>query len=234
MKSHWLIALCSLMMVANAQSLEDAQGLYAAGKFLEASNMAAALGSSAGYVLAARGLDWYAGDQPTAKQEALYVQCEQYGRKAVELNPRNADAYFELGAAIGRLGGLRGAANAFLNGVAGQVKSNFERALDLNPRQVLALIGLGRWHAEIVSRGVAVLFGGDGNQVKTLFERALLADPKSVAVRLEYAHALLVLDEKANRVQARALLEAARELTSRDFAERRQWLAVQRLLAKLP
>lgn len=221
-------------MVAHAQSLEDAQGLYATGKFLEASKMAAALGSSAGYVLAARGLDWYAGDQPTAQQEALYVQCEAYARKAVELNPRNSDAYFELGAAIGRLGGLRGAANAFLNGVAGQVKSNFERALALNPRQVLALIGLGRWHAEIVSRGVAGLFGGDGNQVKALFERALSADPKSVAVRLEYARALLMLDDKANRAAARKLLEDASDLTPRDFAERRQLTSAERLLAKLP
>ena len=228
------MALFTLMMVANAQSLEDAQGLYAAGKFLEASKMAAALNTSPGYVLAARGLDWYAGDQPTAKQEALYMQCEGYARKAVELNPRNADAYFELGAAIGRLGGLRGAANAFLNGVAGQVKGNFERALELNPRQVLALIGLGRWHAEIVSRGVAALFGGDGNQVKALFERALTADPKSVAVRLEYARALLILDDKANRAAARTLLEDASELTPRDFAERRQLMSAQRLLVKLP
>lgn len=226
--------MVALLVVAHAQSLEEAQGLYASGKFLEASKMAAALGSSPGYVLAARALDWYAGDQPIAKQEAFYVQCEGYARKAVELNPRNSDAYFELGAAIGRLGGLRGAASAFLNGVAGQVKSNFERALELNPRQVLALIGLGRWHAEIVSRGVAGLFGGDGNQVKTLFERALTADPPSVAVRLEYARALLILDDKANRAAARKLLEAATDLTPRDVAERRQLVAAERLLAKLP
>ena len=229
-----MVALFSLLMVAHAQSLEDAQDLYAAGKFLEASKMAAALNTSSGYVLAARGLDWYAGDQPTAKQEALYVQCEAYARKAVELNPRNADAYFELGAAIGRLGSLRGAANAFLNGVAGQVKNNFERALELNPRQVLALIGLGRWHAEIVSRGVAGLFGGDAAQVKSLFERALGTDPKSIAVRLEYARALLILDDKANRAAARKLLEDATDLTPRDAAERRQLAAAERLLAKLP
>ena len=226
--------MVALLVVAHAQSLEEAQGLYASGKFLEASKMAAALGSSPGYVLAARALDWYASDQPIAKQEAFYVQCEGYARKAVELNSRNSDAYFELGAAIGRLGGLRGAASAFLNGVAGQVKSNFERALELNPRQVLALIGLGRWHAEIVSRGVAGLFGGDGNQVKTLFERALTADPPSVAVRLEYARALLILDDKANRAAARKLLEAATDLTPRDVAERRQLVAAERLLAKLP
>ena len=224
----------ALVMVANAQSLEDAQGLFASGKFLEASKMSAALNTSPGYAFAARGLDWYASDQPTAKQEALYVQCEGYARKAVDLNPRNSDAYFELGAAIGRLGGLRGAANAFLNGVAGQVKSNFERALELNPRQVLALIGLGRWHAEVVSRGVGGLFGGDGAQVKTLFERALMVDPKSIAVRLEYAKALLMLDEKGNRSLARKLLEDASDLTPRDVAERRQLMAAQRLLAKLP
>ena len=234
MNAHWLIALFSLMMVANAQSLEDAQGLFATGKFLEASKISAALNTSAGYVFAAYTLGVHANIQPSDKQEALFVQCEQYARKALELNKVNADAHAQLGVALGRLGGLRGAAYALLNGVVGQVKGSFERALELNPRQVIALIGLGRFHAELVSRGAGAMFGADGALVKPLFERALQADPKGIGVRLEYARALTVLDGAANRAQIRKLLESASELTPRDALERRQLASVERLLAKLP
>lgn len=232
--AYWLMAVLSLMLVANAQSLEDAQGLFAVGKYLEASKMSAALGSSAGFTFAAYTLGVHAGDQPKDQQEGLFVQCEQYARKALELNKANADAHAQLGVALGRLSGLRGAAYALLNGVVGQVKGSFERALELNPRQVIALIGLGRLHAELVSRGAGAMFGGDGALVKPLFERAVQADPKGIGVRLEYARALIVLDATANRAQVRKLLESASDLTPRDALERRQLKSVERLLAKLP
>ena len=229
-----MIAAFCLLITANAQSLEDAQDLFAAGKFLEASKMSAALGSSAGLTFAAYSLGVHAGDQPSGTQEALFAQCEQYARKALELNKNNADAHAQLGVAFGRLSSLRGAAWVMLNGAVGQVKGSFERALELNPRQVIALIGLGRLHAELVSRGTGAMFGADGALVKPLFERALLADPKGIGVRLEYARALTVLDGAANRAQIRKLLESASDLTPRDALERRQAASVQRLLAKLP
>lgn len=234
MNIYWLAALFSLMMVANAQSLEDAQGLFAAGKFFEASKMSVALNTSAGFTFAAYTLGVHAGDQPKDQQESLFAQCEQYARRALELNKSNADAHAQLGVALGRLSGLRGAAYALLNGVVGQVKGSFERALELNPRQVIALIGLGRLHAELVSRGAGAMFGADGALVKPLFERAVQADPKGIGVRLEYARALTVLDAAAHRVQIRKLLEAASDLTPRDALERRQLKSVERLLAKLP
>jgi hypothetical protein len=232
MRVFWLVIALSLTLLARAQSLEDAQELFAAGKYLEASKMSAALGSSASLTFAAYTLGVHAGDQPTDKQEALFAQCEQYARKALELNKGNADAHAQLGVALGRLSGLRGAAYAFLNGMVGQVRGSFERALELNPRQVIALIGLGRLHAELVSRGVGAMFGAEAALVKPLFERAVQADPKGIGVRLEYARALTVLDAAANRAQIKKLLEAAADLTPRDALERRQLAAVERLLVK--
>jgi tetratricopeptide (TPR) repeat protein len=219
--------------IAHAQSLETAQSLYAKGAFLEAYNVALALNTSAGFAFAARNLDHVAGDQRGAKREALYVECEKLARKAIALDAKNADGYFELGAAVGQLGNARGAAYAFANGVATQVRDNFERALQLNPRHILALGALGRWHAEIVSRGVGFLFGGDAGKVTALFERAIAADPKSIFARLGYARALLVLDAKANRNKARDLLETAVNLTPRDFVEGQLWDAAGRELVKL-
>jgi tetratricopeptide (TPR) repeat protein len=230
----WLgVALLMLALSARAAGLEDARALYADGSFLEASQSAAAVGSSDGFAFAARALSVHAGMQPRAQQEALYAQCERYARRALELDAKNADGYFELGAALGLLGNLRGAAYAFTNGTATQTKTNFERALELEPRHVLALVSLGRWHAEIVSRGVGFLFGGDAGRVTVLFDRALAADPRSVFVPLEYARALLTLDETRNKARARALLEQAVKLQPRDALEQRQLASAERELAKL-
>lgn len=233
MTARLLLLLVFLSCTARAQSLETAQSLYAKGAFLEAYKVALALNTSAGFAFAARNLDHVAGDERAAKREALYAECEQLARKAIALDAKNADGYFELGAAIGHLGSLRGAAYAFVNGVATQVRDNFERALQLNPRHILALGALGRWHAEIVSRGVGFMFGGDAGKVTSLFERAIAADSKSIFARVEYARSLLVLDAKANRSKARDLLETAVNLTPRDFVEGQLWNEAGRELGKL-
>jgi tetratricopeptide (TPR) repeat protein len=228
-----ILGLLLAASLALAGSLEEARALYKTGNFLEASQMAAGLNTSAGLAFAARALNVHASGQPNAQKEALYAQCERYARKALELNAQNADGYFELGAALGMLGSVRGAAFAFLNGIAGQVKLNFERALELNPRHTLALVALGRWHAEIVSRGVGGLFGGDALKVTALFDRALASDPRSVMVPLEYARALLTLDAARHRDRAKTLLEQAVKMEPRDALEERQLAAANRELARL-
>jgi hypothetical protein len=230
---RWLFGLVLFLGAARGQSLEDARVLYARGAFLEASRVAAAVNSSAGFAFAARALSEYASEQASSAREALYVQCERFARLALESNSRNADAHFELGASTGNLGNLRGAAYAFVNGVAGQVRDHFERALELNPRHTLALVALGRWHAEIVSRGVGFLFGGDAAKVRGLFDRALQSEPRSIFVHLEYARALLTLDANANRARARALLEAAVAFEPGDYLERKYSTRAQRELSKL-
>jgi tetratricopeptide (TPR) repeat protein len=230
---RWLLSLVWLLCAARAESLEDAQALYARGAFLEASRVAASLNSSAGFAFAARALSEHASEQPRAEREGLYMQCERFARRALALNSRNADGHFEWGASVGNLGNLRGAAYAFVNGVATQVRDHFERALELNPRHTLALVALGRWHAEIVGRGVGFLFGGDAAKVGALFERALLSDPRSIFVRLEYARTLLTLDANANRTRAKTLLEAALEFEPRDYLERKYSSRAQFELTKL-
>ncbi|NJK46708.1 MAG: hypothetical protein HC933_22850, partial [Pleurocapsa sp. SU_196_0] len=213
--------LLGLLIVATlssvrAGSLEDARTLFASGAFLEASNLASKLNSSAGFALAARALSEHASQQPVSRREALYVQCEQFARRALELNARNPDGYFELGAATGHLGNLRGAGYAFVNGVAGQVKSNFERTLELEPRHTLALVALGRWHAEIVARGVAFLFGADAVKVTTLFDRAVASDRAAFSHASSTRGRCSCLDRERNRERGAGVLEEAVRLEPRD------------------
>ena len=207
-------------MALAASSLEDAKILFSKGQFSEAAKVALSLETSDGYALAARALFEFSGSQPRDSRLAILEQAEGYAQKALLLNPKNADAYFELGATTGQLGNLRGAAYAFASGVAVTARENFEKAIALNPKHVSAMIALGSWHAEIVSRGVGFLYGGKLEKVFSLFDTAVQIAPKSITVRVNYAKSMLKLDQKY-REQAKAQLEIAVKLEAVDFLEKR-------------
>ena len=235
MKTVWVALLMFVSSLAFAQGtkIADARALYAKGAFLEASTMAASLETAEGYALAARALSWYAGSRPDADQEDLFARCEQFARKAIRLDAGYANGYFELGAAIGSLGSRRGTAWAFANGVATQVKEDFQKAISLDPKLVVARVALGRWHAEIVSRGVGFLFGGSTEEAVKQFEEALRLEPKSITVRTNYARMLLTLDKQKNRDAARAQLEIAVGIEPKDVPERLELDGAKRLLGSL-
>jgi hypothetical protein len=95
------------------------------------------------------------------------------------------------------------------------------------------MIALGSWHAEIVSRGVGVLYGGKLEQVFALFEGALRTAPKSITVRLYYAKAMLKLDEQKYRSQAKAQLELGVKLEAETYLEKRALENTKAMLADL-
>jgi tetratricopeptide (TPR) repeat protein len=215
-----------------AASLEDARTLFSKGQFAEAAKIAASLETSEGYAFAARALFEYSSSQPKDSRLEILDGAEKYAQKAVALDPKNADAYFELGATTGQIGYLRGAAYAFASGVAVTARENFEKAISLNPKHVSAMIALGSWHAEIVSRGVGFLYGGKLEKVFSLFDTAILTAPKSIAVRLNYAKSLLKLDPKY-RDGAKAQLEVAVKLEAVDYLEKRALESSKEMLAAL-
>jgi tetratricopeptide (TPR) repeat protein len=210
---------------------DQAKTLYAKGEFLEASKLAAASGTAEGFALAARALSQSAGSQAEGVQEQLQAQCERYARKAIALDPKYANGYFELAAAIGALGRLRGAGWAFVNGVASVVKDNLERAIVLDPKLVIARVALGRWHAEITARGVGLLFGGEATQVFKQFEESIRLEAKSIMVRRNYARALMTLDKQKYAIRAHEQLEIASKLEPEDFSEAQELEMVKRDLA---
>ncbi len=225
--------LFMLGTVFAASSLEDAKTLFNNGKFSEAAKVALTLESSAGYAFAARSLFEYSNQQPKESRLAILEQAEKYAQKAVKLDDKNADAYFEVGSTAGQLGVLRGAAYAFASGVAVTVRESFEKAIALDPKHVQSMIALGSWHAEVVSRGVGFLYGGNLEKVFSLFETAVQVAPKSVTVRLVYAKALLKLDEQKYRNQAKNQLELAVKLEAETYLEKRALENAKDMLADL-
>ncbi len=218
----FLVSLLFILGCAlGAASLEDAKTLFNKGQFAEAAKIALTFESSAGYALAARSLFEFSSQQPKESRLAILEQAEQYAKKALKLDNQNADAYFELGATTGQIGNLRGVAYAFASGVAVTVREHFEKAIALDPKHIPAMIALGSWHAEIVSRGVGFLYGGKLEKVFSLFDSAVLIAPKSITARLNYARSLLKLDSQKYRSQAKAQLELALKLEPDNYLERR-------------
>ncbi len=205
-----------------AADLDDAKELYTKGEFLRASKVAADLDTSEGYALAARSLAEYASGRPRDERDDFYTICEKYARKAVQLNPKNADGYFEIAVAVGQLANLRDAGYALSTGVPSQIRDNLGQALELNPRHWFAMVVLGRWHAEMTSRGIGWLYGANGDRALELLELAIKTAPKRLLVRVESALAFLVLDKQKYRDRAKRELETAVKLEPTDAAERRQ------------
>jgi hypothetical protein len=133
-----LLILCAVLLAGSIltgpvwAANDEARALYAKGAFLEASQLAANAGTAEGFALAARALSQHSGRQSATQQEQLQAQCESYARKAIALDAKYANGHFELAAAIGELGRLRGTGWAFLNGVANVVKDNLEKAISLD------------------------------------------------------------------------------------------------------
>ncbi len=211
-------AILLVTSFAFAAGLQDAQALYAKGDFQKASETALAAGGSDGFAFAAKANSIFASTRPAAEQEPLYIKSEGYANQAIKLDAKNDTGYFELARAIGRLSQLRGVLAALTQGLGTKVKENLDKALGLNPKNASAMVALGLWHAEIVSKGVGFLYGADGAKVAPLMEKAISLEPDMMIHRIEYAKALMLLDAK-NKPKAIELLEKAVTLKVNDVAE---------------
>jgi tetratricopeptide (TPR) repeat protein len=87
-------------------------------------------------------------DPNADRRTSLYRSAEQYARRAVAANPRNAEGHFQLAQALGR--------NALTMGVRDRIKLASEihdealAALAIDPKHSGALHVLGVWNAEIM------------------------------------------------------------------------------------
>lgn len=100
-----------------------------------------------------------------------YDGAEPYAEKAVKLDPNQADYHFILGAVSGRKAENTG--NPFSKwSLARKVKREFDAAIALDPRHVLARVALVDFHLEAPG-----FVGGDKKKAYTLADELLQIDP---------------------------------------------------------
>ena len=201
--------------------LAAAEEAYAEGRFLACAELAEAVGTPGGHVLAARCLALQAQylaaehEKPALAESALALADE-----AIRLDPDNADAYLRSVQALGLRAEIIGNLRAVRQGLGGKSRDLVLKALECAPDHAEAHLAVAGWHADIVAAGfIARAMFKDANKEDAVrhFERALELGGDSKLVRLEYARRLPKLEGKGGRERALALLSEAAALPVGDF-----------------
>jgi tetratricopeptide (TPR) repeat protein len=124
--------------------------------------------------------------------------CMEYAKKAVREAPDNSDAHVCLSIAYGKMTDFTD--NKTKIEYSKVVKSEAERAVELNPKNDLALFILGRWNFDMATlnpflKGVAQALYGQlppASKEKSVeyFQRAIAAAPRRIMYHGAYAEAL--------------------------------------------
>lgn len=131
------------------------------------------------------------------QQKTLFQNAEQYARRAVAANPRDAEGYFELARAMGRNALTMGSRDRVK--YASAIRDTALLALKINPRHAGALHIMGMWNAEIMRLNGFVrmiaknLLGGrvfgeaSWDNAQKYLEDAVAIEPNRITHRLDLA-----------------------------------------------
>jgi tetratricopeptide (TPR) repeat protein len=147
--------------------------------------------------------DW-ARISPKEEQEARYEEAAAAARLATEVRGTDAEGWFQLGKANGRLALFRGGKKKVE--MSREVKDEFEKALAINPDHPGALHGLARWHREVANlpwvlkTAAKIIYGGlppaSNEQAIELFRKAITMEPDNIIHHLELGKTLLEVKDK--------------------------------------
>lgn len=230
MRSFIVTAALTLAATASAQSLSAATSLFEQGKWQEAATAAAALNTSEGFALAAEATTAGSALVPDNQKKALFEKAQGYAKQAIAKDRNNAEAYFEMARAQGRLAQFSGILQSL--GLAGEMKKNLDMAIKLDPKLPGAYVALGLWNANLVSKGFIAVqaSGANKNQIIPNFEKAISLEPDVAIHRIEFANALILQGRKA---EATTQLQKAVSIPAETFWEKRDLEAAKATLAKL-
>ncbi|MFT2719294.1 hypothetical protein ACMT4L_04750 [Deinococcus sp. A31D244] len=230
MRSIIVTAALALAITASAQSVQAATSLFDQGKWQEAAAAAVALNSSDGFALAAEATTAGSALVPDNQKKALFEKAQGYAKQAIAKDKNNAEAYFEMARAQGRLAQFSGILQSL--GLAGDMKKNLDMAIKLDPKLTGAYVALGLWNANLVAKGFIAVraSGADKAQIVPNFEKAISLEPDVAVHRIEYANALILQGRKAD---AATQLQKAVSIPANTFWEKRDLEAAKATLAKL-
>ncbi len=174
------------------------------------------------------------------ERHKLYAAAESAARAALAADTRSAEAHVELANALGLQLQGAGAVHAARTGL--EIRTLFQQAVELDPAQARAWMGLGTWHAQALGLGALVKLATGANEatMRACHQRAITLVPNEVFFRLSYADSLLLLAKNdapraaTLRREARGLLESALALTPQTFWQRYDQALVRERLQALP
>ncbi len=232
-----LILVCLAIMLAGAAQADSSNEVLAAeaeGRFLEAAQLGAALGTAAGHARAAQALAIYGFYLARETDQATFFrQAMVHGERAIEIDPSYPDGHLQFAHATGRYAQSVGTMESLRDGYGGRVRDAIERAIELDPDMAEAHLSLGAWHANVVHQAGGLLgramFGATKKKALEHLERAIALAPEYKVVNYEAGIALLQLGFSQ---RARDLLVKAVDAPVRNALDRIvHGLAAERLAA---
>ena len=208
-----------------AATLEDAWRAYHRGDFGAAVELGLAVGPL-GHSVANKATNIYATYLETDEKArlALFLQSAERAEHVFTRDKSVVNAWYFHAQALGRYSQGISVVKALAQGLGGKVRTSLEQAIRLEPRHADAHIGMGTYHAEIVSKVGAVLggltYGASREEAVKHFEAALKLNPNSAIARIEYANGLAMMFGKAKLAQATSLYEEAAARPPADAMER--------------
>ena len=213
----------ALLLMATPASADDLYSLYAAGKYDQAMRDGAAANNAYGYAIAARAALADAAMQPKPCMACL-KRGEEFARRAVAADSKQADGHVWLAAALGLEGRIIGMIRARLSNMPHDAYANLLVALHDDPRNAYALAAMGAWNIEIVKAGGAFLarkiYDVTEEDGMAFLDRAVKSAPGNVAVRYQVGLLLAAYKPDAFRARITAELEAAIQDTPQTAYEK--------------
>ena len=163
-----------------------------------------------------------------AQRNARFATAEQYARRAVAVNPGDAEGHFVLAWVLGKTALTQSARNRVKYGT--EVRAHALECLRLKPGHTGCLHIMGVWNAEIMRLnsfvrliaknflGGRVFGSASWKEAVRYMEAAVAADPERVVHRLDMGEVYRDVGEKA---KARAQFETGLRLPSTDYNDPR-------------
>lgn len=146
-----------------------------------------------------------------AKQIKLYLTAEDYAKKAIKVNPNDTWAHFCNSAAMGMHALQLGKKQQIA--MSKEIKTEIDKAIELDPKNDLALHAMGRWQRRMAEiGGVTRFFGGIiyGKIPKGSFEEAVKDFQKAIEIKPNYSNHHLELGRTY-------LLMKKKDLAAKEF-----------------
>ena len=162
------------------------------------------------------------------ERERLYSVAEQYARRAVEVNPADADGHAELARALGRKALSLGKRDQVK--YAGDVRNAALDALKINPKHPAALHVMGKWNYEVLrlsgmTRWMAKNFLGgkvfdsaNWDDAQRYMEESVANEPGRLVHHLDLAR---VYEARDNKEKAREQYEVVLKGPISDFNDKK-------------
>ncbi|MCX5777050.1 MAG: tetratricopeptide repeat protein [Candidatus Firestonebacteria bacterium] len=141
----------------------------------------------------------FAGERLEKEEEkrTTYEKSVEYAKKALKLDEKSPDAHFYHAAALGRCAQLKGIFNAI--GSAGEIKKEFERTLELDPKHPIAKIALANYFYQVPG-----FFGGSTEKAIELLKESMETHPN---LTMAYVDMARIYKNQGKKKEAKELLQ---------------------------